>query len=51
MTKLISQETIIVGEDVEKGEPACALAGRQAGAAALQNSMEVLQELRNRATL
>ena len=31
--KLISQETIDVGEDVEKGEPSHTIGGKAAGAA------------------
>ena len=40
-----------VGEDVEKGEPCLALlVGMQAGAATLENTMEVPQKVENKAT-
>ena len=40
-----------VGKDVEKGEPSLLLVRMQAGAATLENSMEVPQKVENRATL
>lgn len=36
------------GEDAEKGEPPPQLVGMQAGAATLENSMEVPQEVENK---
>ena len=39
------------GEDAEKGEPPTLLVGMQAGAATLENSMELPQKVENRATL
>ena len=40
-----------VGENVKKGEPPTLLVGKQAGAATLENSMEVPQKVANRAKL
>ena len=39
--KLTRQETTIVGEDVEKGDPPTLLVGMQVGTATLENSVEV----------
>ena len=39
------------GEDVEKGEPSYTVGGMQAGAATLENSMEVPQNVENRTAL
>ena len=49
--KLASQELTDAGEDAEKGEPSYTAGGMQAGAATLENSMEVPQKVANRATL
>ena len=46
-----SQEMTDVGEDAEKGEPSALLVGMQAGAATLENGMEVPQKVENGATL
>ena len=45
------RETKGVSEAVEKGEPSCLLVGMQTGAVAVENSMEVLQKVKNRATI
>ena len=39
------------GEDAEKGNPLTLLEGLQPGIAILENSMEVPQKVKNRATL
>ena len=39
-----------VGEDVKKREPSCTV-GMQIGAAALKNSVELPQKIKNRRTL
>ena len=39
------------GKDGGKGEPSYTVVGMQAGAATLENSMEVPQNVENRATL
>ena len=50
--KWTTQETKGVGEDVKKGGPSCTVwVGAQAGAAALENSIEGPQEVTNRTTL
>ena len=49
--KWTRQETTNVGEDVEKGIPLTLLVGMQVGTATLENSVEVLQKVKNRATL
>ena len=49
--KLTSQETTDVFEDVEKGESSYAAGVMQAGTATLENSTEVPQKVKNRATL
>ena len=51
VAKLRNQETIDAGEDVEKGNPLALLVGMQAGAAVLENSVEVPQKIKNRSTL
>ena len=40
-----------VGEDVEKGNPLTLLVGMQVGAATLENSVKIPQEIKNRAFL
>ena len=49
--KFTTQETVDVGEDVDKGEPLTLWVGMQNGAATVENSMEVLQKVKNRAIL
>ena len=39
------------GEDEEKGEPPYTVGGMQAGAATVENSVEIPQKVENRATL
>ena len=48
--KLLWEETIGVGEDVENKEPSCIL-GMQAGAATVEDGMEVPPKIKNRTTL
>ena len=40
-----------VGENVQKGNPLAPMVGTQAGAATLENSAEVPQDVENRVTL
>ena len=49
--KLTSQGMTDAGEDAERGDPPTLLVGMQAGAATLENSMDVPQKVDNRATL
>ena len=49
--KLTRQETTNVGEDVERKEPLCTVGGMQTGAATVENSMVVPQEMKNRITI
>ena len=49
--KSTPQETIGVGQDVEEKEPSCTLVGMQTGAATVENSMDVPQNIRNLITL
>ena len=49
--KSTTQETTDVGEDVEKEETFTLLVGMQVGAATVENSTEVPQKVKNRATL
>ena len=41
VAKIEKEETTIVGEDVEKGDPLILLVGLQVGTATLENSVEV----------
>ena len=51
MANINNSTTSDVGEDVEKGNPLALLVGMQTGAAALENSVEVSQKIKNRPTL
>ena len=50
-SKLTTQETTDVGEDVRKGNYLMLLVGMQTGAATLENSMKFPQRVKNRTTL
>ena len=47
----LTTQAIDAGADAEKGEPSYTLAGKQTGAATLENSMQVPQKVKNRTTL
>ena len=49
--KRTNQETIDAGEDLEKQNPLALLVEMQTGAAALENSVEVPQKIKNESTL
>ena len=51
MATINKSGTTDVGKDVEKGDPLTLLVRMQAGTATLENSMEVPQDIKNRATL
>jgi len=51
LLKSTTQETTGVSEDAEKKNPLALLVGMQAGTATVENSMEVPQKVKNRATL
>ena len=48
---LATQEITNAGKDAEKGEPSCTVGGMHTGAATQENSKEVPQQVKNRATL
>ena len=49
--QLTTQETTDVEKDAEKGEASYSVGGNATGVAILENSMEVPQNVKNRATL
>ena len=45
------QEITRVGKDVEKSEPLCTVGGNVIDKTIMENSMQVLQKIKNRATI
>ena len=51
MAKINSTGKTDTGEDVERGETSYTVGGNATGAATLENSVEIPQEIKNRASL